>query len=62
MQYELSLRLDKVVPFPVEIITCDPDAGHLLVSDFYLRRVILTIENASNFTRAKSRHWTIAAN
>ena len=52
MQYELSLRADSIVPFAVEIITCDPDAGHLLVSDFYLRRVILTVENASDFKAA----------
>jgi len=28
---------------------CDPDAGHLLVSNFYLQRIILTVENASHF-------------
>ncbi len=49
MQYGLSLGADSVVPFAVEIFTCDSNAGHLLVSDFYLRRVILTVENTSNF-------------
>ena len=40
----------------MEIITCDSNAGHLLVSDFYLRRVIFTVENASNFkTRLRTR-------
>ncbi len=41
--------MDSVVPFAVEIITCDPDTGHLLVSDFYLRGVMFTVENASHF-------------
>ena len=49
MQYRLSLRAASVVPFAIEIITCDLDAGHLLVGDFYLRRVIMTVENASDF-------------
>ena len=43
----------------MEIITCDLDAGHLLVSDFYLRRIILTVENASDFKtslRARVRY------
>jgi len=44
----LSLRADSVVPFAVEIITSDPDACHLLVSDFYLRGVMFTVENASH--------------
>lgn len=59
MQHGLSLRADSVVPFAVEIITCEPDASHLLVSDFYLRRVILTVENASDFKtglRARVRY------
>ena len=56
MQYGLSLGTDSVVPFAVEIIMCDSNAGHLLVSDFYLRRVIFTVENASNFkTRLRTR-------
>ena len=59
MQCRLSLRADSVVPFAVENITRDPDAGHLLVSDFYLRRIILTVENAAYFKtslRARVRY------
>jgi len=48
MQYALSFGADSVVPFAVEIITGNLDAGHLLVRDFYLRRIMLTVENASD--------------
>ena len=59
MQYGLSLRADRVIPFAVKIITRDPDAGHLLVSNFYLRRVILAVQNAADFKtglRARVRY------
>jgi len=49
VQYSLSLSPDSVVPFAVELVECDPDVSHLFVSDFYLRRLILTIENAVDF-------------
>ena len=49
MQFKFSFRPDGIIPFAMKIITCDFDSGHLLVSNFYLWRVILAVENASDF-------------
>ena len=53
------MRSDGVIPFAVEIITCDLYAGHLFVSNFYLQRILLTVKNALNFKaslRARVRY------